>query len=202
MSEAEHPYPEPSGQSASQADNVPGLVGFVITMVALIGLTPCTWFMLALGTVGMIVSVVGLWQEPRGLAIAGTVVGAIESVLLIGAVIFVVLFAGGMAAEFITGFAHGIEVRVEASEIQHAARQYQQRHGALPADLSVLEGLSQDARTDPWGNRYHIRIESGGVTIISGGPDARFGTLDDIRVQPSGDASRGTPPAHDAPSQP
>jgi hypothetical protein len=52
--------------------NVPGVVGFILS---LFGILTCGCIL----PLGLILSVIGLWNEPRGLAIAGTMIGIIGS---------------------------------------------------------------------------------------------------------------------------
>ncbi len=69
-----------------QQSNGMGTAGFVLS---LIGWVTCG----VLCPVGLLFSLVGLNREPRGLAIAGTVIGGIGTLLVVGACL---LFALGI----------------------------------------------------------------------------------------------------------
>jgi hypothetical protein len=52
--------------------------------------------------------------------------------------------------------------------------------------LTVLRDagyLSSDARTDdPWGGRFRIVCDTSAASVLSAGPDGRFGTKDDVSI--------------------
>lgn len=59
--------------------------------------------------------------------------------------------------------------------LRFGAEVYKYRTGSFPADLSQI-GKTIDA----WGNAYRYSSKKNTLTIISAGPDGRFGTPDDV----------------------
>ena len=55
------------------------------------------------------------------------------------------------------------------------------RTGEYPGSLESLGAAGRPVR-DPWGHPYQIRRAGPGVSLISSGPDGRFGTPDDLAV--------------------
>lgn len=82
-------------QIVREGSNSAGLAGFVISLV---GLLSCG----LLSPVGLIISMMGLKREPKGLAIAGVVIGLVGSLWVIVALVFglfaVILAALGLGA--------------------------------------------------------------------------------------------------------
>ena len=122
-------YEEPAGNRLA-------IVGFVL---ALLG---------PLALIGVIVSAVAARRRPRGLAIAGIIVGIV--MLLITAV------CGGFGIYMFSFYQKAVPIVEEISndyqQIQASIESYKlANNGSLPADLSVL-GLTQDALEDPFGN--------------------------------------------------
>jgi hypothetical protein len=149
----ESPPPPRSG-------NGMGVAGFVVSLV---GLVPCG----LLCPLGLIFSLIGLGRQPRGLAIAGTVIGGIGSLGIVGAVALV-LYTGPQ--KFAT------KVVIWAAEIE--IETYTDRHGE-PPDEKEGNRLIADT-TDGWDRplRYEIRGER--FRITSAGPDGVFDTEDDV----------------------
>jgi hypothetical protein len=54
------------------------------------------------------------------------------------------------------------------------------RDRVCPIGLSDLDGYDQDQGKDPWRQPYAMRCDANGFEVISGGPDRRVGTADDI----------------------
>lgn len=55
-------------------------------------------------------------------------------------------------------------------------------HGdrVCPSGLSELDGYGRDQGKDPWHQPYVMRCDPSGFEVISGGPDRRVGTTDDL----------------------
>lgn len=51
--------------------------------------------------------------------------------------------------------------------------------------LIEAEGLLEPGtrRDDPWGSRFRVACDNGGLSLLSSGPDAILGTSDDIRIR-------------------
>lgn len=168
------------GRSGQQS-NAMGIAGFVCSLVGLVSVG-------SLSPVGLILSLIGLGREPRGLAIAGVILGVLGTcgwgifwliwILLIAAGVGIAL---GAAAFFALSEPVRGELTVDMGVIAAAIENYREREGYLPANLTLL-GLDEQALTDPWGNQYHYVFleESPGYDLISYGKDGQFGTDDDI----------------------
>jgi hypothetical protein len=81
----------------------------------------------------------------------------------------------------------------ELKNLSLAADDYRDNRGEYPVSLNVLISMAayrnfQKIRCDPWGVPYQYKRLDIGFEIRSGGPDKRFGTVDDLVVH--GDNSR------------
>lgn len=54
------------------------------------------------------------------------------------------------------------------------------RDRVCPVSLSELDGYGRDHGKDPWHQPYEMRCDANGFEVISGGPDRRIGTADDL----------------------
>ncbi len=149
-----------------------GLAGFIVSLV---GLVSCG----LLSPVGIILSIFGLFKEPKGFAIAGLIIGLFGS-LVIGGV--VALF--GLAMIFVLfQFGFNVGVLMDVIEIQESITEHYEATGSLPASLDELS-LGRDALIDPWGNAYVYtpnELETG-YSIVSAGEDGQLDTDDDLDV--------------------
>ncbi len=152
-----------------------GVAGFVVSLVAFI---TCP----LVSVVGMIMSFIAMFREPRGLAIAGFIIGLLGSLVML----VVVLFFGAALLVFgtaisIAGF-KGIEATWEMIEIAEAVADYRTATGAHPGSLESLTNIAADERTDPWGKPYEYAISADGssFTLKTLGEDGVAGTGDDI----------------------
>ena len=183
-------YMTPGGMPAQT--NTPGLVGFILAMVGLIGI--CVSPMLVFGVIGTVLCAIGVFRRPRGLAIAGLIVGAIE--MLVGLVI--VLFIGTILG----GAAVGFNAAVKAAQtmqtgmaIRAAVDAQKQKAGTLPATLAAVPGLA--STSDGWGHPIHYVPDAptrGEFELVSDGPDGRPGTADDVRIDASSTVAPTTAP--------
>jgi hypothetical protein len=151
-------------------------------ILSIVGIISCG----LLCPIGAILSFFGCFKEPKGLAIAGLVIGIVGSLGLI-----IVLFFFGVALMAFFGLALGLgvyaEVGTDAMAIQAAVSQYVTQNGTMPTSLQQVPGLTQDQLTDPWGNAYTFVPGAGGkgCTVISNGPDGAAGTNDDVEIDQS-----------------
>lgn len=155
------------------ASNGMGVAGFVCS---LLGLLSCG----LLSPFGLLFSFIGMFKAPRGLAVAGFVMGVIGSAWIFVAVFFVGI-AAIAAALGLEDAAATVKHVSDAAQIHQAIIEYERANGSPPADLDAL-GLDDALRLDGWGQPYHIEYADGMVTIISNGPDMMPGTDDDRRV--------------------
>lgn len=164
--------------SRNEESNPLGIAGFVVSLVGLVA--SCG----LLSPIGAVLSLVAMSKRPKGLAIAGFVLGLIGSLWIVALIVgVVVLGVGGVAA--MIGLGPVFEVAFDQAEIRNAMRDYRAEHGALPASLDDLTGLDPDVLTDHWGSAYRLEYTDNGETpvIISDGPDKQKGTDDDIRLE-------------------
>jgi hypothetical protein len=173
MSQMPHANVPPRRQS-----NGWGLAGFIVSLV---GFISCG----CLSPIGLLLSIIGLFKEPRGFAIAGLVLGLLGS---IGAffIFFVFGFAALLAAIGFAAIAMTIELGTDATTIQQAVNTYQASNGAMPIRIEDLQISDPDIITDPWGVQYVIQVEvdADGVEthwLVSAGPDMAMGTSDDLQ---------------------
>lgn len=80
-----------------------------------------------------------------------------------------------------------LQAQADLAELARDVERYVATAGEYPTSLEALGSLARSLR-DPWGHPYQIRRADpragavGGVSVISGGPDGRIGTSDDIAV--------------------
>jgi hypothetical protein len=193
--------------------NPVGLAGFIVSLVSLVA---CGGL---LSPVGLILSLVGCFRQPRGLAIAGVVLGLIGSGgFILGVVVLGVgLIAGAIALLFGASFiGQTVETVFDADEVREAIVAYERANGRLPESIGDLTSLDEEAGKDLWDTPYRLSIDPDDrtMTLVSLGKDQTFGTKDDITVTLSLDNTRSDadadadageaepPPAPDAPASP
>lgn len=142
--------PRPSG-------NGMGVAGFIISLVGLI--LTCG----LLCPIGLIFSLIALGRKPRGLAIAGTILGAIGSLFLVGA------FTVGRPV---------ITTALRYAEAVETMNEYKRDHGDFPDEEEAIGLLT---KPDGWGTPFRYRRTPGGYEIISASFDRKFDTQDDMR---------------------
>jgi hypothetical protein len=139
-----------------------GTAGFIVSLV---GVLTCG----VLCPIGLILSLIGIGKEPKGLAIAGTIIGAVGSLLIVVLVLVVnLLIPRGQAA------ATDVILINAVSEIEAHA----ERTGSLPSAEEGQE-LLEELR-DAWGNELRYEPVGDSFAIRSAGPDEVFDTDDDI----------------------
>lgn len=154
------------------AGNPAGTVGLILAILG------------PLAPIGVIVSLMGLRREPKGLAIAGVIVGILMTLLTIGC-------AG------VIGWAFWVNMQImdeqqditqDYAAIQTAIEQYKlDNNGQTPPDLNTL-GLPADATTSPFQDTYDYRTDGTNWSIGFVGEDGILDTQDDTRIE----GGRGT----------
>lgn len=79
----------------------------------------------------------------------------------------------------------GLRAEAELAELGRRTEIYRVLTGAEPGGLEALAlpwGASHLPLQDPWGLPYRLAPEGGGIALLSGGPDRRMGTADDVRL--------------------
>lgn len=162
-------YREPVSHvpSNAPATNGLGIAGFV---VSIFGLLTCG----CLSIVGIILSAIALRRPPRGLALAGLIIGIIGILLLVVIAVALVAF-GGMVILPAMNDGYTVRADVQAYKAAH--------NGAMPQSWTDLPNLSS-GMDDKWGHPYRFVPLADGksVQLESNGPDGIAGTADDLTV--------------------
>jgi len=171
MTDQHHAAAPPPTTSES---NGVGLAGFIVSLV---GLVSCG----VLSPIGLILSFIGLFRQPKGFAIAGFVLGLLGSAWIL-VFVFVLGLAGFAMVLGAVGFQGQAELIRDGLELGPAAERYYQSQGTLPASASELPNLDEERYRDNWGNEYRLEADeqTGEIRIISNGPDGQPDTNDDL----------------------
>jgi hypothetical protein len=172
MSQYPPNYPSQTVIINSPPSNGLGVAGFIISLIGLLvtGGILCP--------VGLLLSFIALFKRPRGFAIAGTVIGAIGTLiplaifLIFGATVLTCLGAAGAVA------AADASTTTALSQADTTIQNHYRSNGVLPGDFegnnlidSIRDGRSKRLRYYQLGaTTYEIR---------SSGMDGSFNTSDD-----------------------
>ncbi|MEM8835085.1 MAG: type II secretion system protein GspG [Planctomycetota bacterium] len=132
-----------------------------------------------LSPLGLLLSIIALAFNPKGLAIAGVVVGLIGTAVW-AVVIYGMVVIGGT-------FTQMLQIAQETGEDLKAQREAlvatYEADGAFPDSFEGL-ALTEEDRTDYWGNEYRYEVVAGGENYVirSAGKDGSFDTDDDVIV--------------------
>jgi len=144
-------------QAPPPRGNTIGLVGFILSLVAI---PTCG----ALSLPGLICSAIGLRRQPRGLAIAGTIISVL-GVLWLGLVVVFVVSPPGKTA-------------IAMFEAVMKVEEYRKEHEEVPSQDEgdrLLSGID-----DGWGHPMQYERTESGYVVRSAGPDGELHTADDI----------------------
>lgn len=174
MTEESHQHQPPMQPPRSESNGL-GLAGFIVSLV---GLVSCG----LLSPIGMVMSFVAMFRQPKGFAIAGFVIGLIGSAWAIILFVFVGL---GVLFALVAGLVQGrgfFELMQDTFAMHAAIVQYEQDNDALPGSIDDLTGLDADTLNDRWGRPYRINYDpaTGEIEVISDGPDGVADTDDDL----------------------
>lgn len=147
-----------------------GIAGFVVSLVGLVATCGI------LCPIGLILSLVGLSRQPRGLAIAGTVLGAIGSawMALFGFAMVLSLLGLGAAAGMLSQV---METERELQQAEQVIEIHVREHGFPPGEDLGNELLGE--RLDAWGRSLRYELDGELYRVVSAGLDGEFGTQDD-----------------------
>jgi membrane-bound ClpP family serine protease len=161
--------------------NALGIIGFILSLIGLAGI--CIPPVGLLAVIGVILSFIGLFRAPRGLAIAGLLVGLLGSLFVAFYTVLFIMFGIASAAGF-GQFVPRLECLVDFLQIQQAVATYRATKNTYPTTLEDLTSLDQDAKVDHWGHPYHfsVDVQTGEVTLLSDGADGIAGNDDDIKL--------------------
>jgi hypothetical protein len=170
--------PEPAAQPpnttvvvAHPPSNNMGLAGFI---TSLLGVLSCG----VLSPIGLLLSLIGLTKQPRGFAIAGTILGLIGSVFLAVAGVGIVVGLMGLGT-VVKNAAEDLGAHQSAAQAYVQLQQQKQSGKALDTNAA---NVIVSAHKDPWGTPLRAEVSADGViTIIAAGRDKKFDTPDDVR---------------------
>lgn len=165
--------------------NTLGIVGFVLGIVGLCG---CGGLV---SPIGLVVSVIALFRQPRGWAIAGTILSALGCCCMLPIGLPVLLMATGIvsvsafvlwiAATFATN--PGARTALFAFVIGGMLIAYHQQNGSLPPTLDDLD-LDPRILRDGWDRPFIYELDDkGGFVIRTIGADGVEGTADDFELE-------------------
>jgi hypothetical protein len=160
IADMEPAYQEP----AKPSGNGMGVAGFIVSLV---GLILCAGIICPLG---LVFSLIGLGREPRGLAIAGTILGGLGTLVFLG-LVAVFLGVGEMKETMVTG--------VRFAMVQVEIEQYHKEHGEFPDADDGNEMIADEL--DGWDRPIRYSRTGTGYQLQSAGPDGEFDTADDIK---------------------
>lgn len=167
--------PQAYKQQPVSSENTLGLLGFIFSLVGV--------FFCFAAPVGLLLSLMGLRKEPRGLAVAGSIIGGFLSLIygVIVAIYGAIILTMVAACIGVTAFA--VPQAQTISTMRQAAEQIENSKdadGAYPDEAAgnqLIAGSKdywqQDLRYEPTGDGFVIR---------SAGPDKQFDTSDDIHM--------------------
>jgi hypothetical protein len=176
-------HPSPS-YGPPREGNTMGTVGFVLSLVGLIGC--CFQPAALLSLAGLILSIMGLSKRPKGLAVAGTILGIVGlgGFLIVFLLIGVAILAFVPLAIAVAAMAGPeIETAIEEAILHQQVAQYIDQTGSMPVELSQIPDLDERIKLDPWKTPYKLEVIDPGTEeyiIRSAGPDKIFDTEDDI----------------------
>lgn len=153
-----------------------GVAGFVTSLV---GLVACCGLLCPLGA---LFSFIAMFKRPRGLAIAGFIIGIVGSMWLIVPLVFVILPLGFavVVGSFAALGSGGFEYAMDLSKIHRQVTAHYNANNQLPSTLGLLP-LDAETLIDPWGAQYRYEIDPDGrhYTITTAGPDGAWDTGDE-----------------------
>lgn len=167
--------PPPTTSYQPPPSNGLGMTGFILSIT---GLVVCAGFICP---IGLVMSMIALGKEPRGFAIAGTIIGLLGS--LMAASILLVAFGtvgNGWAIQnmFNTNMVTHNNMYAATVEID---QYYTNNNQTLPDEPTGTSLMAN--HVDEWGTsfKYVPTSQHGGdYDLISAGPDLQFNTNDDI----------------------
>ena len=139
-----------------------------------------------LAPIGLLLSLIGLTKQPRGFAIAGTIIGLIGSIFLALMGVGIVMTALGLksAAQVFKDYA---DAHQTARQVYlQLDQQRKQTGGGATTAAAVLTTAAANTvaaqHNDPWGTPLRAEVAAdGSITIMTAGRDKKFDTADDLR---------------------
>lgn len=160
-----------NGYDRGVGANGVGLAGFIVSLVGLFT-GGC------LSPIGLVLSIVGLFKEPRGFAVAGLIISLLA---VLGWVIGFVFLGFGAIAVVLATLGLGAllgEAQAEFETIEAALQERYAEVGAYPAGLDGL-GLAPDGLRNADDVPYDYTALATGFELRDVGSDGVAGTADD-----------------------
>jgi len=178
-----NPYSSPCAPQYYQPpqENTLGLLGFVTSLIGL--------FFCMAAPIGLILSLMALRQQPKGFAIAGTIIGGITTLLYLA---ILAVYGAVIAACIGIGVAAQPTVQTMAtlSDARRVIENAKSPDGVYPGQV---EGNGLIAgKADYWQTPLQYEPTEGGYTIRSAGADKQFNTVDDLTIDDYG-TTQGLP---------
>lgn len=188
----EQPPPEPPIQHIEQtvlvqqsktSTNALGVVGFIFSLIGLF-FGWCFWPVALISLLGAFLSFIGMFREPRGLAIAGFIIGLLGSVVL--AILIAVIGVLGVGAAGVASALPMVKGATDAGFIQTAIVEHEAANNEFPTTLDDITTLDAKFKVDYWDNPYRFTMDkvNGTFTLKSDGEDGLRGTDDDLALNP------------------
>lgn len=177
------PLAERLSQRTSAAAPLPlGIIGCVISSVG--ACLTCG----ILAPLGLVVSIIGLREQPRKYAIIGVILGVLGS--FIPGILLFAAYATFALDDETDGGVGALMAQAPLRRAEQMIENARDEAGNLPSvdgGQSAIQHLQ-----DRWGNRMvYVPLEEGNAdgdyAIVSAGPDAEFGTDDDVVLMSSAD---------------
>ncbi|HYD01207.1 MAG TPA: hypothetical protein VEB22_08270, partial [Phycisphaerales bacterium] len=133
--------------------------------------------------VGLVLSLVGLRKQPRGLAVAGVILGLLGTVWGVIAWVFIglagLISCGGVMCG---GIAPHVVTNAHMAMLEDDIERFRRTNGRLPDSLTEAGRRGHRSTRDGWGRPLRMELNADGTfTIVSDGPDGVPQTGDDIR---------------------
>ena len=161
------------------SNNVAGTIGFVLSLLGLLGVG-C----LITSIAGCIVSYAGTKQEPKGLAVAGLIMGILGlvmwGILILVYVLFFVIFAAGVGTAAYMGIELMADYMPLAEANQAIVREWDEDH--VPNEQEGNELIA--GRLDRWDNQIRYDFDGVGYKLRSAGKDGMLDNSDDLTIGP------------------
>jgi len=163
-------YQQPQHQVivSTPPSNGLGTAGFVVSLIGLI--VTCG----VLCPLGLLLSVFALFRRPRGMAVAGTIIGLIGSLAVasvVGMICVAMVGAQGEIGKVTTQVAFGKAIV--------AINNHKAKTGRQPG--SIVGNKLVAGMEDGWGNSIRYEPGRGNAFVLrSAGPDAKFNSADDV----------------------
>ena len=167
------PYTSPAYGHAPPKENSTAIVGLILSIL---GFVTCPIFSI----VGMFVSWSAMSREPKGVAIAGFIIGLIGTIgVLIGGIVLICVFAGifTLGAAAVAAAQQAVQELPQKQAVMEIVREYEGE--GIPTQAEG-EKIIQN-KMDAWQNQLRYETDGSSFSVISDGPDGKPNTADDKR---------------------